>query len=108
MRGRNYSPWSTLKNATILVCCRPTGSYTETLLAKMSYLNVGAGPDLPEADFWPGTTFGLLVTPAEPAIAVAPWVNANRLLGADPAHFLEARHEWVLAAAHARLAKSRT
>ena len=37
--------------------------------------------NFPEADFWPGTTFVLPVTHAEPAIAAAPLVNASRLLG---------------------------
>jgi hypothetical protein len=34
-----------------------------------------------QADFWPGTTFVLPVTHAEPAIAAAPLVNASRLIG---------------------------
>jgi hypothetical protein len=34
---------------------RPTGSYPETGFAEIS-------SDVPEADFWPGTTSGLLVT----------------------------------------------
>ena len=40
--------------------------------------------DLREADFWPGTTFVLPVTHAEPAIAAAPLVNASRLTGTNP------------------------
>jgi len=39
--------------------------------------------DLLEADFWPGTTFVLPVTHAEPAIAAAPLVNASRLMGTN-------------------------
>ena len=55
----------------------PIGSYPETSFEEISY-------DLPEEDFWPGTTDGLPVTQAEPgAIAGAPWLNASRLLSTN-------------------------
>lgn len=52
---------------------------TEDVQSFASWSRNGLGGDVPEADFWPGTTFGLPVTQAEPAIAAAPWVNGSRL-----------------------------
>jgi len=60
---------------------------------QLHWVTIEALPEVLE-ELW---RVGLPVSQAEPAIAAAPWVNASRLLGTDPAHFLEACHERLVA-----------
>jgi hypothetical protein len=75
--GMTQAPCSNERtvNDVLTIAPNKTGHYPETVF----WETMRSTDDVLETDFWPGTTFVLPVTHAEPAIAAAPLVNARRL-----------------------------